>query len=89
MKSQQKLPQVIKLLPQPFEFDNGRKSVEFTFINENVGTYEITDFVTTKKSRGRFTFIESESNVNLLTSGLAILRKLFSFRMPCKRFEEA
>jgi len=89
MKVNQTLPQVVKLLPQPFEFDNKRKCVEFTFDRGDMGTYVVTDYVTGKKKRGGFRFVKERNSVNLLLSGLATLRNMFLLKRHSKGFEEA
>jgi len=89
MKANQTLPRVVKLLPQPFEFDNKRKSVEFNFVNNALGSFIVTEYVTGERRHGTFKVAKARNNVKLFSTGIETLRNLFSFIRDSKHFGEA
>jgi len=64
MKANQTLPRVVKLLPQPFEFDNKRKSVEFNFVNNAVGSFIVLNMLQAKEDTEHLKLLKPEITSN-------------------------
>ena len=89
MNQNQTLPKVIKYLPQPFEFDSKRKSVEFKFSSDKLGSFIITEYVTRKRVHGTFKIAKVRKFNVLLANNIKRLQRIFIVKKPFKGLEEA
>jgi len=89
MTENQTLPKVIKYLPQPFEFDSKRKSVEFELSSDKLGSFVFTEYVTRKRVHGTFKIAKVRKFNILLANNITRLRKIFIVKKAFKGLEEA
>jgi len=89
MTENQTLPKVIKYLPQPFEFDSKRKSVEFELSSDKLGSFVVTEYVTRKRVHGTFKIAKVRKFNILLANNITRLRKIFIVKKAFKGLEEA